>query len=495
MLIRKPLPANATGSEIFRLVSEYFEENHIPWDNCVHVCTDGAKTMVGKTVGAVSCKKSNSCANIFNAENKIRAFKKKLQLWMRSLGGREFESFPAQKDLREEDEETLRELYEINEEFVKHLENMCHTVEQYFPEQESENNSQNFLRREYPVLSKKAILILLPIVSTYLCETGFSVYTSIKTKYRNRLDAEPDMRLQLSNIKPETMYHFLAIVMKDVEIFCTATNSSTRRVDIIAIDREHDNVIIIDPTVRFEISVDQLQQVNMEEKKIYELVREWRKLQDTELHALYSSPDVIRNIKSRCLRWAGHVASMGESRNAYIVLVGRSDGKRPLGRPRRRWEDNIKMDLREVGYDDREWINLAQDRDQWRAYVRAAMNLRFLKNQETQDQATNVSKENDAQNYGRITEGENPKCDTVPTSRYTGHHTCSHYMQMEMGWTRGQATRRQMDIPSYHVGPPHRKETSRQISSQMGRLLQRTGRSTVVQRQKKVETTRGTFCA
>ncbi|KAJ4436645.1 hypothetical protein ANN_16776 [Periplaneta americana] len=69
---------------------------------------------------------------------------------------------------------------------------------------------------------------------------------------------------------------------------------------------------------------------------------------------------------------------MGESRNAYRVLVGRPEEKRPLGRPRRRWEDNIKMDLREVGYDDREWINLAQDRDQWRVYVRAAMNLRDM---------------------------------------------------------------------------------------------------------------------
>ncbi|KAJ4450124.1 hypothetical protein ANN_01531 [Periplaneta americana] len=67
---------------------------------------------------------------------------------------------------------------------------------------------------------------------------------------------------------------------------------------------------------------------------------------------------------------------MGKSRNAYRVLVGRPEGKRPLGRPRRRWEDNIKMDLREVGYDDRDWINLAQDRNRWRAYVRAAMNLR-----------------------------------------------------------------------------------------------------------------------
>ncbi|KAJ4432674.1 hypothetical protein ANN_21297 [Periplaneta americana] len=76
-------------------------------------------------------------------------------------------------------------------------------------------------------------------------------------------------------------------------------------------------------------------------------------------------------------RW--HVARKGESRNAYRVLVGRPEGKRPLGRPRRRWEDNIKMDLREVGYDDRDWINLAQDRDRWRAYVRAAMNLRVEK--------------------------------------------------------------------------------------------------------------------
>ncbi|KAJ4427547.1 hypothetical protein ANN_25195 [Periplaneta americana] len=93
-----------------------------------------------------------------------------------------------------------------------------------------------------------------------------------------------------------------------------------------------------------------------------EVTGEWRKLHNTELQALYSSPDIIRNIKSRHLRWAGHVARMGESRNA------RPEGKRPLGRPRRRWEDNIKTDLRELGYDDREWINLA--------YVRAAMNFR-----------------------------------------------------------------------------------------------------------------------
>ncbi|KAJ4436834.1 hypothetical protein ANN_16966 [Periplaneta americana] len=107
-----------------------------------------------------------------------------------------------------------------------------------------------------------------------------------------------------------------------------------------------------------------------------EVTGEWRKLHNAELHALYSSPDIIRNIKSRRLRWAGHVARMGESRNAYRVLVGRREGKRPSGKPRRRREDNIKMDLREMGYDSRDWINLAQDRDRWGGYVRAAMNLR-----------------------------------------------------------------------------------------------------------------------
>ncbi|KAJ4444291.1 hypothetical protein ANN_06083 [Periplaneta americana] len=97
-----------------------------------------------------------------------------------------------------------------------------------------------------------------------------------------------------------------------------------------------------------------------------EVTGEWRKLHNAELHALYSSPHIIRNIKSRRLRWAGRVARMDESRNVYGVLVGRPEGKRSLGRPRRRWEDNIKMDLREVGYDGRDWINLAQDRDRWR---------------------------------------------------------------------------------------------------------------------------------
>jgi hypothetical protein len=102
----------------------------------------------------------------------------------------------------------------------------------------------------------------------------------------------------------------------------------------------------------------------------------WRKLHNDELHSLYSSPNIIRVIKSRSMRWAGHVARMGEGRVVYRVLVGRSEGKRPLGRPRRRCEDNIKMDLREIGIDGVNWIRLAQDRVQWRDFVNTVMNLR-----------------------------------------------------------------------------------------------------------------------
>jgi hypothetical protein len=80
-----------------------------------------------------------------------------------------------------------------------------------------------------------------------------------------------------------------------------------------------------------------------------EVTGEWRRLHNKELYALYSSPNIIRVMKSRTLRWAGHVARMGERRGAYRALVGKPEGRRPLGRPRRRWEDNIKMDLREVG--------------------------------------------------------------------------------------------------------------------------------------------------
>jgi transcription termination factor 2 len=95
----------------------------------------------------------------------------------------------------------------------------------------------------------------------------------------------------------------------------------------------------------------------------------WRKPHNEELHNLYCSASIIRIIKSRGMRWAGHVARMGEKRIVYGILVGNSEGKRPLGRPRRRWKDNIRMDLREIGWGNMDWIDLAQDRYQWRALV------------------------------------------------------------------------------------------------------------------------------
>jgi hypothetical protein len=87
---------------------------------------------------------------------------------------------------------------------------------------------------------------------------------------------------------------------------------------------------------------------------------------------------IIRQIKSRRMKWAGHVARMGEGRNVYRILVGRPEKKRPLERPRRRWEDGTKMDLGEIDWGSVEWIHLAQDRDRWRAVVNAVMNLRVL---------------------------------------------------------------------------------------------------------------------
>jgi hypothetical protein len=89
---------------------------------------------------------------------------------------------------------------------------------------------------------------------------------------------------------------------------------------------------------------------------------EWRKLHNEELHNLYSSPNIIRHIKSRRVWWAGHVARIREERKVYRVLVGKPEGKRPLGRPRRRWDDGIRMDVREIGWGSVEWIQLAQDR-------------------------------------------------------------------------------------------------------------------------------------
>jgi hypothetical protein len=90
---------------------------------------------------------------------------------------------------------------------------------------------------------------------------------------------------------------------------------------------------------------------------------------------LYSSPSIITIIKSRRMRWAGHVAGVGEKRNAYRLFVGKQEGKRPLGRPRRRCVDNIRMDLGEVGWGDVDWICLAKDRNRWRALVNSVLNL------------------------------------------------------------------------------------------------------------------------
>jgi hypothetical protein len=98
------------------------------------------------------------------------------------------------------------------------------------------------------------------------------------------------------------------------------------------------------------------------------VAREWRKLHE-ELHILYPSPNINRQIKSRRMRLLGHVARVEEDRNVYKVLMGKPEGKRPLGRPWRRWEDGIRMDFRETGWGSVDWIQLAQDRDWWLVLV------------------------------------------------------------------------------------------------------------------------------
>jgi len=107
-----------------------------------------------------------------------------------------------------------------------------------------------------------------------------------------------------------------------------------------------------------------------------EVTGEWSKLHNEELNDLYSSRNIFRVIRKRRMRWTGHVACLGERRGVYRVLARKPQGKRPLGRPRRRWEDNIEVDFQEVGCGDMDWIELAQDRDRWRALVNAVMNLR-----------------------------------------------------------------------------------------------------------------------
>ena len=107
-----------------------------------------------------------------------------------------------------------------------------------------------------------------------------------------------------------------------------------------------------------------------------EVTGEWRRVHNEELNDLYCSPNIVRVIKSRRMRWAGHVARMGEERGVYRVLVRKLKGRRQLGRPRRRWVDNIRMELQEVGCGYMNWIGLAQDRDKWRMLVSSVTNLR-----------------------------------------------------------------------------------------------------------------------
>ena len=102
---------------------------------------------------------------------------------------------------------------------------------------------------------------------------------------------------------------------------------------------------------------------------------EWRKLHNVELNDLYCSPNIVRVIKSRRMGWAGHVARTEEGKGVHKVLVGKPEGKKPLGIPRRRWEDTIKMDLEEVGRGCGDWMELAQDRDRWQALVSMVMNF------------------------------------------------------------------------------------------------------------------------
>ena len=149
-----------------------------------------------------------------------------------------------------------------------------------------------------------------------------------------------------------------------------------------------------------------------------EVTGEWRRLHNEEINDLYSSPNIVRVIKSRRMRWAGHVARMGEEKEVYRVLVGKPEGKRPLVRRRRRWVDNIRMVLQEVGCGYMDWIGLAQDRDRWRTLVSAVMNLRVPFN---------------AGNF--LT-----SCKTVSFSRRTLHHGVSKHCTLKMKTVRSFET-------------------------------------------------------
>ncbi|KAJ4441904.1 hypothetical protein ANN_11764 [Periplaneta americana] len=332
MLIRKPLPANATGSEIFRLVSEYFEENHIPWVNCVHVCTDGAKAMVGKTVVAVSCKKL-----VAKMQNQSFYFARQ------ALAISKIPEY-CDSDVRFE---------------------LTTSVPQ---ERRSRGALWDGARRRGERANAAR-------------EWRESARASGAGREERALDFSGVPSLETRGTFEATKE--ASLVYRSSTRVCVRNCVSSRRPEF-----ECSGPQLGGP--EFECSGPQLEGPEFEYSELS--LKNWlptlrsgeqevgRQRNDAKfprkMKTLYIGLNVDGSGPSRPLRWAGHVARMGESRNAYSVLVGRPEGKRPLGRPRRRWENNIKVDLREVGYDDREWINLAQDRDRWRAYVRTELNLR-----------------------------------------------------------------------------------------------------------------------
>ena len=167
------------------------------------------------------------------------------------------------------------------------------------------------------------------------------------------------------------------------------------------VDKNHRNMYQY--WIKFNIHYSIYLRYSKIEPRRNEVTGEWRRLHNEKLNDLYSSPNIVGVIKSRRMRSTGHVARMGEERGVYRVLVGKPEGRRPVGRPRRRWVDNIRMDLQEVGCGYMDWIGLAQDRDRWRTLVSGVMNLRVPWN---------------AGNF--LT-----SCKTVSFSRRTLHHAVS----------------------------------------------------------------------
>jgi hypothetical protein len=146
----------------------------------------------------------------------------------------------------------------------------------------------------------------------------------------------------------------------------------------IKIDRAIILPVVLDGCETWSLTLREERRLRVFENRVLRRVfgpGEWRKLHNEELSDLYSLPNIVRVVKSRRMRWAGHVACMGQGRGVYRVLVGKPEGKRPLRRPRRRWEVNIKLDLQEVGGGCGDWMELAQDRDGWWALLSTVMSF------------------------------------------------------------------------------------------------------------------------